>query len=142
LPTHARRVYLDDTTVEDKCYETCRFEACVDWAAHHALVNRVSRRDPWKVTTIMDEPGWAWEECIGDDGAATAAQVAGDTALLACALQRLARLGPREGSEKPEGSARSSYRKQRRLNEKQVVNTLDAVLPPCVSRPPRLISER
>jgi hypothetical protein len=76
----------------------------------------------------MDEPGWAWEECIDDAGAATAAQVAGDTALLACAMES-------QGPEKPEGSARSSYRKQRRLNEKNLVNTLDAVLPPCVSRP-------
>ena len=72
----------------------------------------------------MNEPGWTWDECIGDDGAATAAQIAGDKAL-ACAMQS-------EGLEKQEGSARSSYRKQRRINEKQVVNTLDAVRSPCL----------
>ena len=89
----------------------------------------------------MDEPGWAWEECIGidadanaDAGAATAAQVAGDTAQLACAMQS-------QRPEKPEGSARSGYRKQRRIQEKQVINALDEVLPPCASRPPRLTSK-
>ena len=82
----------------------------------------------------MDEPGWAWEECIDDAGAATAAQVAGDTALLACAMES-------QGPEKPEGSARSGYRKQRRIQEKQVINALDEVLPPCASKLSRLISK-
>ena len=89
----------------------------------------------------MDEPGWAGEECIGidadanaDAGAATAAQVAGDTAQLACAMQS-------QRPEKPEGSARSGYRKQRRIQEKQVINALDEVLPPCASKLSRLISK-
>jgi hypothetical protein len=90
----------------------------------------------------MDEPGWAWEECIGidadanaDAGAATAAQVAGDTDISpACAMQS-------QRPEKPEGSARSGYRKQRRIQEKQVINALDEVLPPCASKLSRLISK-
>jgi hypothetical protein len=30
-------------TVKDQCYEVRRAEACVDWCAHHALVNARER---------------------------------------------------------------------------------------------------